>query len=170
MAQVEDRGIMIKVVFVCLGNICRSPMAELIFKDIIKKRKLENSFRVSSSGTSDCEEGNPIYPPAARTLALHGIEGSHIARQITLKDIINNDYILVMDSDNLLGILNLTSGKFGEKIFKLASFTSRPHDIADPWYTRDFEKSFNDIEEGCNAFLEYLLKNRSDIFEYDSRH
>ena len=75
---------MINVAFVCLGNICRSPMAELIFKEIIKERKLDLSFRVSSFGTSDCEEGNSIYPPAKRTLIMHGIPGSHVAKQSSL--------------------------------------------------------------------------------------
>lgn len=161
---------MIKVTFVCLGNICRSPTAELVFKKIIKERKLELSFRVSSFGTSDCEEGNPIYPPAKRTLEAHGVEGEHTARQISLKDIINNDYILVMDSENLLSLLNLTGGKYGEKIFKLCSYTPRPRDVSDPWYTRNFEKAYADIAEGCNCFLDYLLKEKPEFFDYDRRH
>ena len=161
---------MFNVTFVCLGNICRSPMAELIFTDMVKKRGLALSFRISSYGTSDCEEGNSIYPPAKRTLEAHGIYGSHIARQITLKDIKNNDYILVMDSSNLFDVLRLTSGEYGEKIFKLCSFTSNPRDIADPWYTRDFERAYKDIEDGCRCFLEYLLKEKAEAFEYDKRH
>ena len=161
---------MFNVTFVCLGNICRSPMAELIFTDMVKKRGLNLSFRISSYGTSDCEEGNSIYPPAKRTLEAHGISGSHFARQITLKDIKNNDYILVMDSSNLFDVLRLTSGEYGEKIFKLCSFTPNPRDVADPWYTRDFERAYKDIEEGCRCFLEYLLKEKAEAFEYDKRH
>lgn len=161
---------MLNVAFVCLGNICRSPMAELIFKKLIKERKLNAGFRVSSFGTSDCEEGNSVYPPAKKTLEAHGVEGNHIARQISLKDIKNNDYILVMDSGNLLDLLNLTGGKYGEKIFKLMSFTPNPADVADPWYTRNFEKAYADIAEGCNCFLGYLLKEKSEFFGYIMRH
>lgn len=145
-------------------------MSELIFADMVKKRGLALSFRISSYGTSDCEEGNSIYPPAKRTLEAHNISGGHIARQITLKDVKNNDYILVMDSSNLFDVLRLTGGAYGEKIFKLCSFTPNPRDVADPWYTRDFEKAYSDIEEGCRCFLEYLLKEKSEAFEYDKRH
>lgn len=161
---------MINVAFVCLGNICRSPMAELIFKNLIKERELDLSFRVTSFGTSDCEEGNSIYPPAKRMLIKHGIPGSHIAKQISLKDVKNNDYILVMDSSNLLDLLRLTGGEYGTKIFKLCSFTSNPRDVADPWYTRDFDTAFADIEDGCKCFLEYLLKEKAEAFGYDRRH
>lgn len=161
---------MFNIAFVCLGNICRSPMAELIFKNMVKERGLELSFRITSFGTSDEEEGNPVYPPAKRTLIMHGIPGSHTAKQISLRDVKNNDYILVMDSSNLMNLLRLTGGEYGEKIFKLCSFTSEPRDVADPWYTRDFEKAFADIEEGCRRFLEYLLKEKAEAFEYDKRH
>lgn len=161
---------MFNVAFVCLGNICRSPMGELIFKQLVKERGLESSFRITSFGTSSCEEGNPIYPPAKKTLIMHGIPGSHIAKQISLKDVKNNDYILVMDSGNLMDLLRLTGGEYGEKLFKLCSFTSRPRDVADPWYTRDFEKAFSDISDGCVCFLEYLLKQKRECFEYDKLH
>ena len=149
---------MISVNFVCLGNICRSPMAELILKKMVKERGLEGSFQIVSSGTSDWEVGNPIYLPAQKTLTSHGLEGSHTARQLTLKDVINSDYILVMDSENLLDVLRLTGGKFGEKIFKLCSFTDRPRDVADPWYSGNFDKAYADITRGCEGFLAYLRK------------
>ncbi len=161
---------MINVAFVCLGNICRSPMAELIFKNMVEERGLNLSFRITSFGTSDEEEGNPIYPPAKRTLIMHGIPGNHVAKQITLRDVKNNDYLLVMDSSNLVNLLRMTCGEYGGKIYKLCSFTPNPRDVADPWYTRDFEKAFADIEEGCKCFLEYLLKEKSEAFEYDKRH
>lgn len=148
---------MISVAFVCLGNICRSPMAELIFKNLIEERGLDDKFCVTSFGTSDEEEGNPIYPPAKHTLLMHGVAGNHRARQLTLKDVINNDYILVMDSGNLFDVLRLTGGKFGEKVFKLCSFTANPRDVADPWYTRDFEKAYADIADGCTCFLNFVL-------------
>lgn len=101
-------------------------MAELILKHLVKERGLEHSFDIKSFGTSDEEEGNPIYPPAKRTLRAHGIEGEHTARQLSLKDVINSDYVLVMNSTNLLDVLRLTCGEFGDRIFKLCSFTSRP--------------------------------------------
>ena len=94
-------------------------MAELILKSLVKGRGLEHSFDIKSFGTSDEEEGNPIYPPAKRTLRAHGIVGEHTARQLSLKDVINSDYVLVMSSGNLLDVLRLTGGEFGSKIFKL---------------------------------------------------
>ena len=154
---------MINVTFVCLGNICRSPMAELIFKDMVEKRGLSRSFHISSCATSDEEAGNPIYPPAIRELARHGIYGTHRARRITKEDLLENDYILVMDSNNLSNVLRLAEGH-GEKIFKLCSFTGNPRDVSDPWYTRDFERAFCDIWDGCNAFLEYLLREKKELF------
>lgn len=155
---------MINVTFVCLGNICRSPMAELIFKDMVEKRGLSRSFHISSCATSYEEVGNPIYPPAARELARHGIYGTHRARRMTKSDASENDYILVMDASNLANVLRLTEGEHREKIFKLCSFTDSPRDVADPWYTRDFEKAFDDISDGCNAFLEYLLWEKKELF------
>ena len=161
---------MINVSFVCLGNICRSPMAELIFKHLVDERGLTLSFNIKSFGTSDCEEGSPIYPSARRTLEKHGIAGEHIARQISLNDVINCDYILVMDESNLRDITRLTGGAFKDKIFKLCSFTSNPRDVADPWYTLNFEKAFNDIYEGCSCFLQYLLDEKKEALDYDKRH
>jgi len=145
-------------------------MAELIFKNLVEERGLENSFRITSFGTSDCEEGSQIYPPAKRELENRGIAGTHVARQISLKDVINNDYVLVMDSGNLFDVLRLTGGEFGDKIFKLCSFTSRPRDVADPWYTRDFKRAFDDIYDGCKCFLDFLLREKKAAFDYDKRH
>ena len=161
---------MINVTFVCLGNICRSPMAELIFKNLVEERGLSLSFRISSFATSDCEVGNPIYPPAKKTLEAHGIAGEHKAKQLTLRDVKNNDFVLVMDGENLVDVLRLAGGEYGEKIFRLCSFTDNPRDVADPWYTRNFERAFADIEDGCKGFLEYLLKEKPQFFEYDKWH
>lgn len=133
-------------------------MAEIIFKDMVEKEGLASGFVITSFGTSDYEEGNPIYPPAQKCLAAHGLNGKHTARCLSLADVINNDYILVMDSENLLDVLRLTGGKFGEKIFKLCSFTTSPRDVADPWYTRDFERTYFDVVDGCKSFLNYLKK------------
>ena len=145
-------------------------MAELVFKNLVDERGLSSSFCISSFGTSDEEEGNPIYPPAKRTLVMHGIAGNHTARQLSLKDVINNDYILVMDGGNLMSIMRLTGGKYSEKVFKLCSFTDNPRDVADPWYTRDFEKAFSDIEDGCKGFLEHILKEKGELIKFNNRH
>ena len=163
---------MISVTFVCLGNICRSPMAEYIFRSMVEQRGLSLSFNINSRGTSDEEEDNAIYPPAAKVLREHGISGyeRHRARQLSLRDIINADYVLVMDSSNLFDVLRLTSGQHGEKIFKLCSFTSAPRDVSDPYYTRDFARAFSDICDGCACFLQYVLGERASQFDYDRRH
>ena len=145
-------------------------MAELIFKKLVEERGLKLSFNISSFGTSDCEEGNGIYPPAKSTLERHNVSGWHVARQISKKDILNNDYILVMDNYNLFDLLDIAGESSGEKILKLRAFTGDNRDIDDPWYTRDFERAYNEIEEGCIKFLEYLLKEKKDALNYDKRH
>jgi protein-tyrosine phosphatase len=144
-------------------------MAEFVFKRMVEENNLSSSFRISSFATSEEEDGQPIYPPAKRTLLAHGINAEHRSTPLKLSDVINNDYILVMDSGNLFDVLRLTSGEFGEKIFKLCSFTSNPRDVADPWYTLDFEKAYSDIEDGCRAFLNYLTQKYGNLFEYNKR-
>ncbi|HRF36487.1 MAG TPA: low molecular weight protein-tyrosine-phosphatase [Clostridia bacterium] len=149
---------MIKVTFVCLGNICRSPMAELIFKDILNKQGLSNKFDVTSCATSSYEIGEPIYHLAKQTLTKHNIKGSHIAKRISKQEI-ESDFILVMDSSNYRDVMKL-NGVDKNKVFKLCDFTDSPRDVADPWYTRDFETAYNDIVDGCTAFLQYLKTNK----------
>lgn len=149
---------MIKVTFVCLGNICRSPMAELIFKDILNKQGLSNKFEVTSCATSSYEIGEPIYHLAKQTLTKHNIKGSHIAKRISKQEI-ESDFILVMDSSNYRDVMKL-NGVDKNKVFKLCDFTDNPRDVADPWYTRDFETAYNDIVDGCTAFLQYLKTNK----------
>lgn len=161
---------MISVVFVCLGNICRSPMAEAVFGKLCKDEGLEHSFRISSSGTSDCEEGNPVYYPAAQTLKSHGItDFTHRAKMISLKDIKNADYILVMDHMNMRDIVRMTGGQYGDKIFLLGHFTDG-EDVDDPWYTRDFEKAYISILTGCRAFLDFIKREHAEALEYDRLH
>ena len=145
-------------------------MAELIFKKLVEEQGLSLSFNITSFGTSNCEEGNSIYPPARRTLESHGVEGVHTAKQITKRDILNNDYILVMDTQNLFDVLRISADSCSDKIYKLRAFTGDNKDVADPWYTRDFEKAFSDIEEGCKKFLQYILKEKKEALDYDKRH
>lgn len=134
-------------------------MAELIFTDMVKERGLSDRFQISSFGTSGEEEGNPIYPPAKRMLTMHGISGSHTARKISPKDIGENDYLLVMDEQNFRNLLRVAGEQNAHKIYKLCAFTETPRDIADPWYTRDFERAFLDISDGCRCFLDYVTRN-----------
>ncbi len=161
---------MISVNFVCLGNICRSPMGELIFKKLVEEEGLALSFEITSCGTSSYEVGNCIYPPAQRVLKSHGVCGSHTARQIQKRDIVNCDYILCMDSNNLLDVLRLAGSEYGGKVYKLLSFTGEARDVADPWYTGDFERAYADIYNGCRAFLQFLLTQHGAELDYDRRH
>lgn len=150
---------MIHVLFVCLGNICRSPMAELIFKKLVQERGVRDRFSIDSCATSGYEVGNAVYPPALRVLRAHGVEGNHTARRITPLDLAQNDYVLVMDEENLRAVNRLAQANERGKIRKLCSFTDRPRDVADPWYTGDFERAYADIREGCAAFLDFVLED-----------
>ena len=150
---------MIKVTFVCLGNICRSPMAELIFTDMVKRNGLSDKISITSCATCGSESGSHMYSYARRTLQSHGIEGDHIARKIDRADL-ESDYILVMDESNYRDVTAL-KGAPKERIFKLCHFTDRPRDVADPWYTRDFETAYRDIEDGCKSLLAHLKEKHS---------
>ena len=150
---------MLKILFVCLGNICRSPMGEFIFRGLVEKEGLAELFFIRSAGTSSEEEGNPVYPPARRELARHGIDcEGKCARQMERADYGRYDYILGMESRNVAGILRISGGDPDKKVFRLLDFSARPRDIADPWYSGDFIKTFEDISEGASCFLEYLRR------------
>lgn len=151
---------MIKILFVCHGNICRSPMAEFILKDMVSKMGISNQFEISSAATSTEEIwngiGNPVYPPARAELAKHGIrcDGKR-AVQLCRQDYDKYDYLIGMDSNNIRNMERMLSHK-GEKIHKLLEFTGSDADVADPWYTGDFSRTYKDIKKGCEAFLNYL--------------
>lgn len=152
---------MITVIFVCYGNICRSVSAELIAKDYLAKHKIENNFLIYSRGTSDEEYLNDIYPPMKRVLIAHNIPiKTHQAMQITHEDFIKADYILTMDEYNLKDLIY----EFGRsnKIHLLGEYALPPFgSIADPWYTRDFEKAYRYISQGIEGFFDYILnKNK----------
>ena len=151
---------MYKILFVCHGNICRSPMAEFIMKELVEKNGLENSFYIESAATS-CEElGNPVYPPARRVLASRGIDCSaKRARRITAEDYDKFDYIVCMDNNNLRNLERMFPTDNGKKISKLLSFADSPRDVADPWYTGDFAATERDVVRGCSALLEHIINN-----------
>lgn len=153
---------MIKLLFVCHGNICRSPMAEFVMKDLVKKAGLESEIYIASAATSREEIGNPVYPPARRKLAEHGIAcGGHAARQMTRQDYDSFDFLVGMDRANLRNMRSICGGDRDNKISLLMDYTSRPGDVADPWYTGDFEATWQDVSEGCQALLKLLQKERS---------
>ena len=150
---------MIKVLFVCYGNICRSPMAEFLFKDFVKKKGKESEFYIESAATSSEELGNLVYPPARRILNALGINcADKRARKIVLSDYDKFDYIIGMDNMNVRDMKIIFGGDKENKIFKLFDFgeSGVSRDVADPWYTGDFDKTYRDINEGLNGFYKYL--------------
>ncbi|MBR6513415.1 MAG: low molecular weight phosphotyrosine protein phosphatase [Clostridia bacterium] len=154
---------MYRIMFVCHGNICRSPMAEFILKDMIKDRADADCFTIQSSATSTEEiwggRGNPVYPPAKRELAAHGIscEGKR-AVQLRADDYDKYDLFAVMDSANYRNAKRILNGDPKDKVKKLMSFTNRGGDVSDPWYTGDFAGVYRDIVEGCKAVLDLIDK------------
>ena len=146
-----------KILFVCHGNICRSPMAEFVMKDLVKKAGLESRFRIESAATSREEIGNPVYPPARRKLKEHGIscEG-HAARQLTNQDYEEYDLLIGMDQANLRSMYRICGGDFSDKMSLLMEHTDHPGDVADPWYTGDFEATWLDVLSGCQGLLKEI--------------
>ena len=152
---------MIKLLFVCLGNICRSPMAEMVFKDIVNRKGLSNDFFVDSAATSTEAVGEGIHYGTRNILKAKKVPFTqHISRQITKQDYNKFDYILGMEQRNINNILKIVGEDKKNKVFRLLDFSDKPRDIADPWYTGNFEITYNDVEEGCRKFLEYLLKEK----------
>ena len=146
-----------KILFVCHGNICRSPMAECVLKNMVAKSGRSGEFYIDSAATSREEIGNPIYPPAVRKLKGEGIPLSgHRAVQMTREDYDKYDLLLAADSANLRNMRRIAGGDPQGKIRRLLDYTSRPRDIADPWYTGNFDVTYDDIVEGCQALLDWL--------------
>ena len=149
---------MIKILFVCHGNICRSPMAEFLFKDMVKNRGIADRFLIASAATSNEEIGNPPHPGTRKKLASLGIscQGKR-ARRMTSRDFDEYDYLLGMDSWNIRNMKRFARNvQDEEKIARLLDFSEHPRDIADPWYTGDFETTYQDIMEGLEGLLRHL--------------
>ena len=148
---------MIKVLFVCHGNICRSPMAEFIFKDMVARRGIAEQFHISSAATSQEEIGNPVYPPAVRELARHGISAAgKRAVQLRVADYGKYDLLLAMEQYNRTNMMKILKEDPEGKVRLLLDFTDQPGDIADPWYYGRFDQTYTDICRGCEGLLTTL--------------
>ena len=150
-----------KIMFVCHGNICRSPMAEFVMRDMVKKSGLESEFLIASSATSTEEIGNDIHYGTRRTLEKYGVPFKRReAVQITRADYAKYDLFLGMDTANIRNLHRIFGADPENKIAKLLDFTPRGGDVADPWYTGNFEETWRDINEGCRALLNQLLSTK----------
>lgn len=146
-----------KIMFVCHGNICRSPMAEYVLKQMTVQQGEAKKFTIASSATSTEEIGNPVHQGTRRRLTMAGVPvGDHRAVQLHRTDYEKYDYIIGMDHFNVSSILRILGGDPEEKVFRLLDFAKKPRDIADPWYTDDFDATYNDIVEGCTALLKQI--------------
>lgn len=149
---------MVKILFVCHGNICRSPMAEFVMKQLVEQAGCARRFEIASAATSTEEIGNPVYPPARRKLAEHGIScAGKTARRMTRADYDRYDLLIGMDRENLAGMHRICGGDPAGKIHLLLDYTARPGSVADPWYTGDFDATWRDVQAGCRGLLDTLL-------------
>lgn len=152
---------MIRICFVCHGNICRSPMAEAVFLSIVRRAGAEAEFDVFSRATSTEEIGNGLYPPAARELARRGLSlPKHVARQLTMSEYRACDVVIVMDDNNVRNFTRMTGGDPERKARRLRDFTDHPGEIADPWYTGDFKTAFDQISAGCEALFSRITSGK----------
>lgn len=152
---------MVKVLFLCHGNICRSTMAEMVLKHLVRQQNSSDLFYIDSAATSREEIGNGVHYGTRRKLAEVGIPcEDHRARQVTKADYENFDYLIVMDSNNVRNLNRIIGSDPDGKVYKLLDFTERKGaSIADPWYTGNFDETYRDVLEGCEGFLRYLAKN-----------
>lgn len=149
------------ILFICHGNICRSPMAEMIMKEMVRQRGLDGKFEISSMAATTEEIGHDIYPPAKRALSAHHIPyAKRRAALITMEAYERADYIIAMDEENLRDLARLTHGDPEKKISRLLHWAGEKRDVADPWYTGNFEKTYEDIVKGCRAVLEELTRGK----------
>ena len=152
---------MTKILFVCHGNICRSPMAEFLMKELVRQDGRAEAFCIASAATSAEELGNPVYPPVRRKLAEHGIDCTgKTARQLTRRDYEDWDLLIGMDEENMAGMRRLFGGDPEGKLHMLLAYAGLNQDVADPWYTRDFDAAWQDVVVGCTALLNRLSRRR----------
>lgn len=152
---------MTKILFICHGNICRSPMAESVMKDLVEKAGLETEFLIESAATSTEEIGNPVYPPARRKLAEHGIScAGKTSRQLIRADYGQYDLLIGMDRANIRNMNRICGGDPEGKLHLLMEYTDHPGDVADPWYTDDFETTWRDVLAGCKGLLQAVKEER----------
>lgn len=153
---------MIKVLFICHGNICRSPMAEYVMKDLVRRTGRSDEYQIASAAVSAEELGNPVYPPARRKMAEHGIDCTgKRARRLTLQDYQDYDLLIGMDDSNLRGMRRICGSDSCGKMHLLLDFTDHPGNVADPWYTGDFEQTWQDVTAGCAGLLRHLQQIKS---------
>lgn len=153
---------MTKILFVCHGNICRSPMAEAVFRHMLEERGLGERFAVDSAAVSAEEIGNPVYPEANRTLVAHGLPASnHHAWQLTRADYDRYDFFIGMDQENIYRMRQIFGGDSQHKVGLLLAYTEHPREVEDPWYTGRFDRVFDLITQGCQALLEALLADEA---------
>lgn len=157
---------MIKILFICHGNICRSPIAEFYMKKLVSDAGLAGEFEIASAATTSEEiwrgVGNPVYPPARKILLEHGIDPSgKRARLMTKSDYLYYDYLIGMDEENVWDMKMICGGDPDRKISMLLDYTDRPGEVADPWYTGDFRATWRDVTQGCEALLEFLFSKYS---------
>ena len=151
---------MIKILFVCHGNICRSPMAEFLFRDIVQKLGMGAEFHVASAATSREEIGNPVHYGTSRKLKEFGIStAGKYAVQLKKKDYEEYDYLIGMEHQNIRSMLRILGKDPDHKIHMLLDFSDHPRNIADPWYTGNFDKTYEDVKEGCEGLLQYILEH-----------
>ena len=151
-----------RVLFVCHGNICRSPMAEYVMKHLVREAGMEEQFQIASAATSREELGSPVYPPARKKLAEHGIScAGHMARQLQNRDYDEYDLLIGMDYTNLRNMHRICGGDFNDKMHLLMEYAGHPdQEVADPWYTRDFDAAWRDILDGCRGLLKHLTNGK----------
>lgn len=153
---------MTRVLFICHGNICRSPMAEAVFRHMLEERGLGERFAVDSAAVSAEEIGNPVYPEANRTLVAHGLPASnHHAWQLTRADYDRYDFFIGMDQENIYRMRQIFGGDSQHKVGLLLAYTEHPREVEDPWYTGRFDRVFDLIAQGCQALLEALLADEA---------
>ena len=151
---------MLKVLFVCHGNICRSPMAEFVLKDMVKKSGIADQFYIASAATSTEEIGNPVHYGTRERLAREGISvAGKTAVQLRKSDYARYDFLIGMDQWNIRNMLRMLGGDPEKKIYKMLDFAGEDRDVADPWYTGDFEATYQDIKAGCRGLLEQIMQS-----------